>query len=151
MPHCEEPLRVDPLPEGLRKSSLIGAEVTLPTGMQLLDLDALSDQDKKTLRDGLFDNGVVVIHNQQGLDPEVMPKIGHLFDLTAGDVHSGGDKVVTDKKNILAQNRGSRVPRAPQVTIIGKGKWTGHEGLPELDLKHVVWATTSVLLCDDVR
>ncbi|KAK8066203.1 Clavaminate synthase-like protein [Apiospora hydei] len=66
-----------------------------------------------------------------------MPQIGRFFDETAWDIHSGGEKMVTDAKNILSQNRGARVPRAPQVSIIGKGKWTGYEELPDLDLKHV--------------
>lgn len=138
MPHIEEPLRVDPLPAELRKDSKVGAVVTLPTGMPYLDTEALSEQDQKTLRDGLFNHGAIVIRNQQGLDPSLMPKIGKFFDPTAWDIHSGGEKVVSDKKNILSMNRGARVPRAPQVNIIGKGKWTGHEDIPELDLKHVV-------------
>lgn len=138
MPHIEEPLRVTPLPKDVRKDSLLGGEVTLPTGMKLLDLDALSEQDKKTLREGVFNNGVIVIRGQDGMSPAVMPKIGKFFDESAWDVHSGGPKMVTDKKNILSQNNGARVPRAQQVSVIGKGKWYGHEGIPELDLKHVV-------------
>lgn len=138
MPHAAEPLRVTTLPTELRKSSLLGAEITLPTGMTSIDLSALSEDDKNTLRAGLFDNGVVVIRNQQGLDPNVMPALGKLFDPTAWDIHSGGEKMVTDAKNILSANRGSRVPRAQQVSVIGKGKFKGHEGISELDLKHVV-------------
>lgn len=138
MPHAEQGLYVSPLPAELRKSSLVGAEVILPTGMRHLDFDALTDKDKAVFRDGLFNNGAIVIRNQQGLDPAVLPNIGKFFDETAWDIHSGGEKTVTDKKNILAQNRGARVPRAPQVSVIGKGKWVGYEGLPDLDLKHVV-------------
>ncbi|KAH9906293.1 alpha-ketoglutarate dependent xanthine dioxygenase [Xylariomycetidae sp. FL2044] len=137
MPHLSEPLRVCPVPDSERKSSLLGAEVVLPSGMQHLDPDALNDADAQALREGLFRHGVVVVRNQQGLDPAVMPRIGKFFDATARDIHSGGDKMVTDAKNILSLNRGARVPRAPQVTIIGKGKFAGHEGIPELDLKHV--------------
>jgi hypothetical protein len=138
MPHVEEALRIEPLPTEVRKHSLIGAEVILPTGMRYLDTGALTEQDKKVLRDGLFNNSVLVFRNQQGLDPSSMPKIGKFFDETAWNIHSGGEKKMSNQKNILSQNRGARVPRAPQVTVIGKGKWTGHEGLDELDLKHVV-------------
>ncbi|KAL1857643.1 hypothetical protein VTK73DRAFT_7993 [Phialemonium thermophilum] len=137
MPHVTEPLRVNPLAQEVRKGSMVGAEVTLPTGMQLLDLDVLSEQDKQTLRDGVFNNGVVVIRNQQGLDPTVMQDLGKFFDSTSLNIHSGGEKSVTDSKNILAANKAVRVPRAPQVTIIGNGKWTGHEGLPDFELRHV--------------
>jgi hypothetical protein len=138
MPHAAEPLRVTPLPASLRKSSLIGAEVTPPTGMHHIDPSALSFIDQRILRDSLFNNGVVVIRKQQGLDPSVMPALGRFSDSTAMNVHSGGEKMVTDKKNILSANRGARVPRAQQVSIIGKGKFKGHEGIEELDLKHVV-------------
>ncbi|KAK8038315.1 sulfonate dioxygenase [Apiospora phragmitis] len=137
MPHVVEPLRVVSLAAEIRKQSGIGAEVILPPSMKHLDLDGLSDEEKATLRASLFDHGVLVVRNQQGLDPQVMPKVGRFFDETAWDIHSGGEKMVTDAKNILSQNRGARVPRAPQVSIIGKGNWTGYEGLPDLDLKHV--------------
>ncbi|KAK8034240.1 sulfonate dioxygenase [Apiospora rasikravindrae] len=137
MAHMVKPLRIVPLAAELRKNSGIGAEVVLPPSMRHLDMDGLSDEEKATLRSGLFDHGVLVVRNQQGLDPNVMPQIGRFFDETAWDIHSGGAKMVTDAKNILSQNRGSRAPRAPQVSIIGKGKWTGYEGLADLDLKHV--------------
>lgn len=138
MPHVQEALRVEPLPAEVRRQSLIGAEVILPTGMRYLDPEALAEPDKKTLREGLFKHGVLVFRNQDGINPAIMPEIGKFFDETAWNIHSGGEKKMSNKKNILSQNRGARLPRAPQVTVIGKGKWTGHEGLDELDLKHVV-------------
>ncbi|KAF2635709.1 alpha-ketoglutarate dependent xanthine dioxygenase [Massarina eburnea CBS 473.64] len=137
MPHAAEPLTVRRLPEAQGKSSHLGAEARLPTGMQHIDLFALSEDDKQALREGLFENGVVVIRNQQGLDPNVMPQIGKFFDSTAWDIHSGGVKMVTDAKNILSVNRGARIPRAQQVSVIGKGRFRDHEGIEELDLKHV--------------
>ncbi|KAK7934907.1 sulfonate dioxygenase [Apiospora marii] len=137
MPHVVESLRVVPLGAELRKQSELGAEVVLPSSMKHLDFESLSEEEKTTLRSGLFDNGVLVVRNQQGLDPNVMPRIGRFFDETAWDINSGGENMLTDSKSILSKNRGARVPRAPQVIIIGKGKWTGYEGLPDLDLKHV--------------
>ncbi|KAK7954122.1 sulfonate dioxygenase [Apiospora saccharicola] len=137
MSHVVESLRVVPLRAEVRRTSQIGAEVILPPSMKQLDFGGLSDGEKATLRSGLFASGVLVVRNQQGLDPNVMPQIGRFFDETAWDTHSGGEKMVTDSKNILSKNRGARVPRAPQVSIIGKGHWTGYEGLPDLDLKHV--------------
>ncbi|KAI1339805.1 alpha-ketoglutarate dependent xanthine dioxygenase [Xylariaceae sp. FL0016] len=137
MPHLSEHLRIAPLPPSERKASLLGGEVILPSGMRYLDPDALNDVDKESLRNGLFQHGVLVVRDQQGLDPVLMPHIGKFFDETAWDVHSGGDKMVTDAKNILSLNMGARIPRAPQVQVIGKGKFEGHEGIPELNLKHV--------------
>ncbi|KAF2757425.1 Clavaminate synthase-like protein [Pseudovirgaria hyperparasitica] len=51
--------------------------------------------------------------------------------------HSGGEKQVTGTRNILSQNNCSRIPRAPQVTVIGSGRFENHEGISELDLKHL--------------
>ncbi|KAF2708056.1 hypothetical protein K504DRAFT_477543 [Pleomassaria siparia CBS 279.74] len=137
MSHAVEPLSVPPLPAELRKSTLLGTKVTLPTSMGHIDISALSESDKETLCSGLFENGVVVIRNQQGLDPNVVPQLGRFFDAAAWDIHSGGEKMVTDEKNILSVNRGARVPRAQQVSVIGKGRFLGHEGIEELDLKQV--------------
>ncbi|KAK8136158.1 sulfonate dioxygenase [Apiospora sp. TS-2023a] len=83
MPHVVESLRVVPLRAEVRKTSQIGAEVILPPSMKHLDFGGLSDDEKATLRSGLFDNGVLVVRNQQGLDPNVMPQIGRFFDETA--------------------------------------------------------------------
>ncbi|KAK5121361.1 hypothetical protein LTR85_005527 [Meristemomyces frigidus] len=137
MPHIEEPLRIQPLDDGLRKDSQIGAEVVLPSSMSLLDIPSLSENEKKLLRNGLFDNGVLVIRNQHGIEPKVLVQLAKLLDDTALDFHSGGAKQVTDPNNILSQNHCTRIPRAPQVTVIGQGVVRGHEGTPDLDLKHL--------------
>ncbi|KAI9733894.1 MAG: hypothetical protein M1834_002549 [Cirrosporium novae-zelandiae] len=138
MPHFHEPLLVSPLPPSLRKSSRVGATITLPQSMPLLSLSSLTPADKETLRNAVFNHGVVVIPNQQGIEPTLLPELAKIFDDTAQDIHSGGRKQVTDTKNILAQNRGARIPRAPQVSVIGKGRFRGYEGLVgDLDLKHV--------------
>ncbi|KAK8163465.1 alpha-ketoglutarate dependent xanthine dioxygenase [Phyllosticta citribraziliensis] len=131
------PLRVVPLPDELRKSSQIGAEVVLPSGMRYLSLENLTEQEKTTLRDGLYQHGVLVVRDQLGIHPGVMPQLGKFFDETAGETHSAGRKMVTDKRNILSENRGARNPRATQVGIIGKGRFENVEGCLNLDLKHV--------------
>lgn len=138
MPHMIESLIVTPLDAGLRKDAALGAEVELPTSMKLLNPSHLSFDDRQRLQQGLFENGVLVIRNQEGIDPAVLPQLAKLFDPTAKDIHSGGAKQVTDKKNILALNNCSRIPRAPQVTVIGKGNTAGHEGIEDLELKHLV-------------
>ncbi|KAK8100124.1 sulfonate dioxygenase [Apiospora kogelbergensis] len=137
MAYVKGSLHVVPLAVDLRKRSELGAEVILPSSMKHLDLERLNAEEQAILRAGLFDHGVLVVRNQQGFDPNVMPQIGRFFDETALGIHSSGDKMVTEVKNILSQNRGARLHRAPQVSVIGNGKWTGYEGLPDLDLKHV--------------
>ena len=145
MPHSVSQLSVQPLDDSLRQSSQIGAEITLPDTMRLLDVKQLSAKDQSTLRNALFEHSVIVIRNQQGLDPSVLYDISELIDPQPKKFHSGGEKQVVDPRNILAQNNCSRVPRAPQVTVIGQGKFEGHEDIPSLDLKHLV--SESRLIC----
>lgn len=140
MPHKIERLEVVPLARELRKDTDLGAEVLLPSSMPLLDLSALTDEDRETLRTGLFTHQILVIRDQLGLNPTLLPQLAKIFDSTVRDIHSGGKTQVTDKKNILSQNNGSRIPRAPQVTVIGSGNTNGHEGISDLELKHVVWS-----------
>lgn len=126
------------LPDEIRQSSAIGAEVQLPPGMVMLDLDRLTDNDKDTLRKALFENQVVVIRKQKGIDPTVLPKLAKIFDPNASDIHSAGEKAVSDPKNILSAYKAGRIPRAPQVGIIGSGKFQDYEGLKDLEVVHLV-------------
>jgi alpha-ketoglutarate-dependent taurine dioxygenase len=137
MPHIVDPLRIQPLDAELRKGTKLGAEVLLPSTQKLLELDALSESDKGTLRKALFAHGVLVIRDQAGLDPSVLVGLAKLFDPAPLDHHSGGAKQVTDPNNILSLNNCSRIPKAPQVTVIGKGRVEDHQGLSELNLQHL--------------
>ncbi|EXF83958.1 alpha-ketoglutarate dependent xanthine dioxygenase [Colletotrichum fioriniae PJ7] len=125
------------LPTSLRESSLIGAEVHLPSSMDVLEVDALSEEDLDTFRRALFENQVVVIKNQKGIAPETLPKLTKVFDPTATDVHSAGEKAVSDPRNILSAYKAGRIPRAPQVGIIGSGKFKNYEGVEELEVIHL--------------
>lgn len=139
-PKMPEPtsLTFDLLPDEIRQSSAIGAEIQLPPGMPLLDLDRLTDYDKDTLRKALFENQVIVIRKQKGIDPTVLPTLAKIFDPNASDIHSAGEKAVSDPKNILSAYKAGRIPRAPQVGIIGSGKFQDYEGLKELEVVHLV-------------
>lgn len=142
MPHAEstdrKPLSVQLLPEDIRQSSRIGAEILLPSDQSILDLERLTEIDKETLREAIFDNSVVVIRNQQGINPAILPELTKIFDPSASDIHSAGAKAVSDPKNILSSYRAGRIPRAPQVGIIGSGTFKDYEGIPELDVVHLV-------------
>lgn len=138
MPHPIAPLQIRPLNDNVRKASQIGAEVLLPESMKLFDPNTLTESEKSVIRQGFFDHGVLVVKGQTGLDPRVLYDIADLFDADAEQFHSGGKKQVTDPRNILSQNNCARIPRAPQVTVIGSGHIEGHEGIKELDLKHLV-------------
>jgi xanthine dioxygenase len=137
MPHIIDPLRVRTLKPELRKDSSLGAEVQLPSSMRVLDVAALSSIDKTTLRTALFDHGVLVIRKQIGVQPQTLVQLAKLFDPAPLDHHSGGAKQVTDPKNILSLNNCSRIPQAPQVTVIGQGRIENHQGLDLVELKHL--------------
>lgn len=137
MPHIISPLRVEPLPATLRKDTQLGAEVHLPSSTPLLDLPSLSPTDIQTLRHALFTHGVLVIPNQTPLPPTTLVDLAKLFDPAPLDHHSGGAKQVTDPNNILSLNNCSRIPAAPQVTVIGKGKFEDYQGLREVNLQHL--------------
>ena len=137
MPHIIDPLRIQPLDAELRRDTNLGAEVLLPSSMRLLDLHALSKSDKEALRKALFAHGVLVIRDQVGLEPTVLVELAKLFDPAPLDHHSGGAKQVTDPNNILSLNNCSRIPKAPQVTVIGKGRVDNHQGLSEINLQHL--------------
>ncbi|KAE9971116.1 hypothetical protein EG328_010693 [Venturia inaequalis] len=135
--HSEDTIRVVPLSDNLRKSSRLGAEVLLPGASTSFDLKSLSGEEKATLRQAFYDQGILLIRNQHDLNPDALYDVAELIDPHPTHFHSGGKRQVTDPKNILALNGCNRLPRAPQVTVIGKGKFEGYEGIPELDLKHL--------------
>lgn len=136
--HSEDTIRVVPLSDNLRKSSRLGAEVLLPGASTSFDLKSLSGEEKATLRQAFYDQGILLIRNQHDLNPDALYDVAELIDPHPTHFHSGGKRQVTDPKNILALNGCNRLPRAPQVTVIGKGKFEEYEGIPELDLKHLV-------------
>ena len=137
MPHIVDPLRIQPLDAELRKDTKLAAEVLLPSTQRLLDLNELSENDKETLRKALFAHGVLVVRDQAGLEPTALVGLAKLFDPAPLDHHSGGAKQVTDPNNILSLNNCSRIPKAPQVTVIGKGRVEDHQGRREMDLQHL--------------
>lgn len=90
------------------------------------------------MRKALFENQVVVIRNQRGIEPKTLPQLTKLFDPTATDIHSAGEKAVSDPRNILSAYKAGRIPRTPQVGIIGSGKFQNYEGIDELEVIHLV-------------
>lgn len=126
------------LPDEIRESSTIGAEILLPESMPILDLASLTEADKDVLRKALFENQVIVIRNQKGVAATVLPKLAKIFDATCTDIHSAGVNAVSDPRNILSAYKAGRVPSAPQVGIIGSGKFKNYEGIDELEVIHLV-------------
>jgi hypothetical protein len=128
---------IEPLSQELRKDTLIGAEVTLNNHNGPLNVDALCSKDISVLRQALYDNSVLVIRKQQGIDPLALEKLASIWDENMINIHSAGKEQVTDSRSILSRNNGARLPRAQNVQIIGNGVFKGYEGL-DLNLRHVV-------------
>ena len=133
-PHFE----VWPLPEKFRKETCIGAEVVLKDNKSLIDPDLITDEDRALLRNALYEHSVLVVRKQKGIDPNVLPKLAGIWDENVGVTHSGGAKMVKDENSILSRNGGDRIPRAPQVSVLGSGHFKDYEGIKDLKLRHVV-------------
>lgn len=133
---------VRPLPSELSKDSLIGAEVAFNgqdgSENRVIRFDQLTDSDTTLLRQALFDHSVIVLRNQQGLDPNTLPALAAIWDEKVQNTHSGELAALTSRSNILSKNGAARLPCANEVTILGQGRFDGYEGLPSLTLRHVV-------------
>ena len=128
---------IRPLSPELRKDTLIGAEVVLNDSSGLLNADALNPEDISVLRQALYDNSVLVLRKQQGIDPLALEKLAAIWDENIANVHSSGKEQVRDPRSILSRNNGARLQKAENVQIIGNGVFKGYEGL-DLNLRHVV-------------
>ena len=128
------------LPSELVKNSLIGAELAFnePTQGRIVKYEDLDSSDRELFRRAVFEHSAVVIRNQQGLDPNTLPALAAIWDETVQAVHSGDLTALKSKKTVLSQNGAERIPRAPQVTVIGEGNFDGYEGLLSVNLHHVV-------------
>lgn len=88
------------------------------------------------LRQALYDNSVLVIRKQHGINPLSLDALAAIWDEDMINVHSAGASQVRDPRSILSRNNGARLPDAPNVQIIGNGRFDDYEGL-DLDLVHV--------------
>ena len=141
---------IRPLPAEISKKSTIGAEVLFNEHTsiypRLVTLESLLPDDIGLFRQALYDYSVLVVRDQKGIDPNVLPQLAGLWDVKIESTHSGGAKAVKDSRNLLAKNKAERIPRANQVTILGEGCYHGYEGIEKLELHHVVRTRHSPLL-----
>ena len=137
-----------PLPQDQSKDSLIGVELVFNDlgERKIITADDLDDRDRELFRHAVFEYSAVVIRNQQGLDPNTLPALTSIWDKTAQGTHSGDVAALKSEKTVLSQNKAERIPRARQVTVIGEGRFDGYEGLPSVDLHHVVCSSSVVLV-----
>lgn len=91
-----------------------------------------------TLLASCLKHSVVVIRHQRGIDPNTLPAFAAIWDKTVQDTHSGDASALKSENTVLSQNKAERIPRANQVTITGEVRFDGYEGLPSVDLHHIV-------------
>lgn len=142
---------VRPLPAALRKDTNIGAEIFLKNNLQFVDPGFITEDDRALLQDALYEHSVLVFRKQKGIEPSVLPRLAGVWDDQVKSTHSGGLKMVKEKDNILSKNGGDRIPRAPQVSVLGSGHFKDYEGLPEIHLRHLVSRPSRISNCSIVQ
>ncbi len=98
------------------------------------DLANLSDDDFAALERAVLTRHVVVVRGQRGLSPKDQFALTRRFDPSAQTYGHGHKKDVL-RQSVLVQDLVS-IPDVPQVQLLGNGRVAGHEGLPEVDLRH---------------
>lgn len=119
---------------------MIGAEIIRNdiSGPYVITITDLDESDRDLFREAVFEHSAVVIKQQEGIDPNTLPALAAIWDETVQGTHSGDLTALKSEKTVLSANKAERIPRARQVTVIGEGRFDGYEGLPTVDLHHVV-------------
>ncbi|THV55982.1 hypothetical protein BGAL_0001g00440 [Botrytis galanthina] len=120
-------LEVKPFSSQENSSLNLGAEINN------VDLEHLSEEDFKTIRNALYNYHVVVLKNQAGLSPKAQYDLTRRFDPTAETYGHG--KTLDAKRSVLHPDL-KTIPHQTQVQVIGNGFYEEYEGLKNITLKH---------------
>ncbi|KAF7928522.1 uncharacterized protein EAE98_005578 [Botrytis deweyae] len=120
-------LEVKPFSSQENSSLNLGAEINN------VDLEHLSEEDFKTIRNALYNYHVVVLKNQAGLSPKAQYELTRRFDPTAETYGHG--KTLDAKRSVLHPDL-KTIPHQTQVQVIGNGFYEEYEGLKNITLKH---------------
>ncbi|TGO18878.1 hypothetical protein BTUL_0007g00970 [Botrytis tulipae] len=120
-------LEVKPFSSQENSSLNLGAEINN------VDLEHLSEEDFKTIRNALYNYHVVVLKNQTGLSPKAQYDLTRRFDPTAETYGHG--KTLDAKRSVLHPDL-KTIPHQTQVQVIGNGFYEEYEGLKNITLKH---------------
>ncbi|TGO41319.1 hypothetical protein BHYA_0023g00290 [Botrytis hyacinthi] len=120
-------LEVKPFSSQEDSSLNLGAEINN------VDLEHLSEEDFKTIRNALYNYHVVVLKNQAGLSPKAQYELTRRFDPTAETYGHG--KTLDAKRSVLHPDL-KTIPHQTQVQVIGNGFYEEYEGLKNITLKH---------------
>ncbi|KAF5878318.1 putative alpha-ketoglutarate dependent xanthine dioxygenase protein [Botrytis fragariae] len=120
-------LEVKPFSSPENSSLNLGAEINN------VDLEHLSEEDFKAIRNALYNYHVVVLKNQAGLSPKAQYELTRRFDPTAETYGHG--KTLDAKRSVLHPDL-KTIPHQTQVQVIGNGFYEEYEGLKNITLKH---------------
>ncbi|KAJ8069981.1 hypothetical protein OCU04_000385 [Sclerotinia nivalis] len=120
-------LEVKPISSPDNSSLDFGAEI------DNVNLESLSEEDFKVIRNALYKYHVVVLKNQAGLSPKAQYELTRRFDPTAETYGHG--KTLDAKRSVLHPDL-KTIPHQTQVQVIGNGFYEEYEGLKNITLKH---------------
>jgi alpha-ketoglutarate-dependent taurine dioxygenase len=123
-------------PSSLRFTPLSSSSREVDFGVELAgrDLARLSDAELWELERAVMLHQVVVVRDQQELAPRDQFELTRRFDPTV-KTYGHGNRLDILKQSVLMQDLVS-IPDQPQVKLLGNGRVTGHEGIPEVALCH---------------
>jgi alpha-ketoglutarate-dependent taurine dioxygenase len=127
----EPSFTVTPIEKGPKEKSNFGAIITG------VDLNNLSDSDIKALKEAVWTHKLVVIKDQQNLDPKKQWELVTRFDPDAEQVHSHGSvSTFAQKGGMLSRAREVvGIPGAENVRLIAKGyQGADHYGLKDVSI-----------------
>jgi xanthine dioxygenase len=102
------------------------------------DLNDLDDETFSQIRKAVYENGLVLIKNQQALTPQNHFNFVHRFDPTAEALHGHGSmKTVQQEhkgsRSLLAKGSTYSIPEAPGVRLVAAGyQGEDHYGLKDV-------------------
>jgi alpha-ketoglutarate-dependent taurine dioxygenase len=120
----------------LTLKSLGGAGASVDFGVDAgpLDLEHLSEEQFQALERAVLTHLVVVVRGQQDLSPRAQFELTRRFDPRV-ETYGHGNRLDVMKQSVLTQDLVS-IPDTPQVKLLGNGRVTEHEGIPEAHLRH---------------
>ncbi|KND91005.1 putative dioxygenase [Tolypocladium ophioglossoides CBS 100239] len=99
-----------------------------------VDINYISDDDFRIIRDALFEYQLLVFKNQGHASPKAQYEITQRFDPEAAGSYGHG-KTLDAKRSILHPDL-KTIPHQPQVQVIGNGFVSEYEGLKDIRLRH---------------
>jgi alpha-ketoglutarate-dependent taurine dioxygenase len=111
-----------------------GDDVDFGVDAGVLDLENLDDVTFAALERAVLTHAVVVVRGQERLSPRAQFELTRRFD-PAVKTYGHGNRPDIMKQSVLVQDLVS-IPAWPQVKLLGNGRVTDHEGLPDVELHH---------------